>query len=75
MNPGAHGRFPEDEADLSPAAVGHLAAQLGVGADALDVYGWAGRTGRRHRRLTPLVWGHVSLYGAFDLDMEPRSQQ
>jgi hypothetical protein len=22
----AHGRFPDDEADLSPAAVGHLAA-------------------------------------------------
>jgi hypothetical protein len=20
--------------------------------------------------LTPLVWGHVSAYGAFDLDME-----
>jgi uncharacterized protein DUF4158 len=34
----AHGRFPEDEADLSPAAVGHLAAQLGVGADALEAY-------------------------------------
>ena len=47
----AHGRFPDDEADLPPAAVGHLAAQLGVGADALEAYDWAGRTGRRHRRL------------------------
>ena len=46
-----HGRFPDDEADLPPAAVGHLAAQLGVGADALEAYDWAGRTGRRHRRL------------------------
>jgi len=27
----------------------------------------AGRCG-----LTPLVWGHVSPYGAFDLDMEQR---
>jgi hypothetical protein len=22
--------------------------------------------------LTPLVWGHVSPYGAFDLDLEQR---
>jgi hypothetical protein len=47
----AHGRFPDDEADLAPAAVGYLAAQLGVGADALETHDWAGRTGRRHRRL------------------------
>ena len=47
----AHGRFPGGETDFSPAAVGHLAAQLGVGADALEAYNWAGRTGRRHRRL------------------------
>ncbi len=47
----AHGRFPEDEADLPPATVGHLAAQLGVGAGALKGYDWSGRTGRRHRRL------------------------
>ena len=46
-----YGRFPDDEADLPPAAVGHLAAQLGIGADALEAYDWAGRTGRRHRRL------------------------
>src|SRR3954470_9521536 len=46
-----HGRFPDDEADLAPAVVGHLASQVGVGADALDGYDWAGRTGRRHRRL------------------------
>ena len=24
------------------------------------------------RGLTPLVWGHVSPYGAFDLDMDRR---
>ena len=24
------------------------------------------------RGLTPLVWGHVSPYGTFDLDMEAR---
>jgi hypothetical protein len=57
-----HGRFPDDEADLAPAAVGHLAAQVGVGADALDGYDWMGRTGRRHRRL---VLDHLAV-AAFD---------
>jgi len=30
------GRFPDEEADLAPAVVGHLAAQLGVQADVLE---------------------------------------
>lgn len=29
-----HGRFPDDEADLAPAVVEHLAARIGTGADA-----------------------------------------
>ena len=33
-----HGRFPDDEADLAPAVIGHLAVQVDVGADALDGY-------------------------------------
>jgi len=34
---------------------------------------WAARmTAADARRLTPLVWAHVSPYGAFDLDMEQR---
>ena len=34
---------------------------------------WAARmTPADTRGLTPLVWGHVSPYGAFDLDMEQR---
>jgi len=33
-----HGRFPDEEADVAPAVVAHLAAQIGVGADALDGY-------------------------------------
>jgi TnpA family transposase len=34
---------------------------------------WRGRmTEADLRGLTPLVWGHVSPYGAFDLDMEAR---
>jgi len=31
-----NGRFPDDEADLAPAVVGHLAAQLDIAADALE---------------------------------------
>lgn len=54
------GCFPDDEADLAPAVVGHLAAQVGVGADALDGYDWAGRTGRRHRRT---ILGHLAIVG------------
>jgi hypothetical protein len=27
-----HGRFPDEEADVAPAVVAHLAAQIGVGA-------------------------------------------
>ena len=55
-----NGRFPDDEADLAPAVVGHLAAQIGVGVDALDGYDWVGRTGRRHRRT---VLGHLAIVG------------
>jgi hypothetical protein len=43
------GRFPDDEADVAPAVLAHLAAQIGVGVEALDGYAWAGRSGRRHR--------------------------
>src|SRR3954468_1432980 len=63
-----HGRFPDDEADLAPAVVGHLASQVGVGADALDGYDWAGRTGRRHRRL---ILDHLAV-AAFDDTAEAR---
>jgi hypothetical protein len=38
-----NGRFPNEEADFAPAVVGRLAAQIGVGADALANYDWAGR--------------------------------
>src|SRR4051812_12165983 len=40
-----HGHFPNEEAELAPAVVGHLAAQVGAEADALDGYDWTGRTG------------------------------
>src|SRR5215212_7326606 len=63
-----HGRFPNEEADLAPAVVGHLAAQVGVEADALDGYNWTGRTGRRHRRL---ILDHLAV-AAFDDTAEAR---
>ena len=57
-----HGRFPDEEADVAPAVVAHLAAQIGVGADALDGYAWAGRSGRRHR---VAIMDHLAV-AAFD---------
>ena len=63
-----HGRFPDEEADLAAAVVGHLAAQVGVAADALDGYDWTGRTGRRHRRL---ILDHLAV-AAFDDAAEAR---
>ena len=46
-----YARFPEDESDLAPAVIAHLADQIGVSAVLLVGYKWAGRTGRRHRQL------------------------
>src|SRR3954454_24265822 len=66
-----HGRFPNEEAELAPAVVGHLAAQVGVEAGALDGYDWTGRTGRRHRRLILDPLGLV----AFDAPAEPSSRR
>ena len=63
-----NGRFPDEEADLAPAVVGHLAAQVGVHADVLEGYEWTGRTGRRHRRL---VLDHLAV-AAFDDAAEAR---
>lgn len=37
------GRFRDKKADVTPAVITHIAAQIGVGADALDGYAWAGR--------------------------------
>src|SRR3954466_11968174 len=57
-----HGHFPNEEAELAPTVVGHLAAQVGAEADALDGYDWTGRTGHRHRRL---ILDHLAV-AAFD---------
>jgi len=46
-----HGNFPDDEVDVAPAVVAHIASQIGVSITMLDGYDWAGRTGRRHRQL------------------------
>jgi len=63
-----HGRFPDVEADVAPAVVAHLAAQIGVGADALDGYAWADRSGRRHRLA---IIDHLAI-GSFDEAAEVR---
>jgi hypothetical protein len=63
-----NGRFPNEEADFAPAVVGRLAAQIGVGADALANYDWAGRTVRRHRRA---ILDHLAV-AAFDETVETR---
>lgn len=63
-----HGRFPDDEADVTAAVVAHLAAQIGVGIDALDGYSWAGRSGRRHR---VAIIDHLAV-SAFDEASEAR---
>jgi hypothetical protein len=57
-----YARFPDLEADLAPAVVEHLAAQIGVPVDAIEGYDFAGRSGRRHRRV---VLDHLAV-GAFD---------
>jgi hypothetical protein len=63
-----YGRFPDEEADVAPAVVAHLAAQIGVGTDALDGYAWAGRSGRRHR---VAIIDHLAV-AAFDEAAEAR---
>ena len=52
------GRFPDEEADIAPAVVGHLAAQVGVNADVLEGYDWTGRTGRRQEGDGPQAARH-----------------
>ena len=63
-----HCRFPDEEADVVPALVAHLAAQISVGADALDGYAWAGRSGRRPR---VAIIDHLAV-AAFDEAAEAR---
>ncbi len=43
------GRFPQNRADLPPAAVSSLARQLDLPAEALESYEWRGRSIERHR--------------------------
>jgi hypothetical protein len=58
----SQGRFPDEETELAPAVVAHLAGQLGVSAESLEGYAFTGRSGRRHRKL---VLDHLAV-GAFD---------
>jgi TnpA family transposase len=57
----SQGRFPDEEADLAPAVIAHLADQIGVAAD-VESYAFTGRSGRRHRQR---VLDHLAV-GTFD---------
>ena len=48
--------------------IAHVAAQIGVGIEALDGYAWAGRSGRRHR---VAIIDHLAV-AAFDEAAETR---
>lgn len=61
-----HGTFPDEEADLAPAVIVHLAREIGVRAEVLDGYDWTGRTGRRHRRT---ILDHLAVV-SFDASAE-----
>src|SRR4051794_18968919 len=43
------GRFPSDSQEVPPAALGHLADQLGLSRDGFAEYDLGGRTGERDR--------------------------
>ncbi|MEP7349357.1 MAG: alpha/beta fold hydrolase [Sphingorhabdus sp.] len=45
----SQGRFPDEEADLAPVVIAHLAGQIGVAAD-VESYTFTDRSGRRHRQ-------------------------
>ncbi|MGZ9033262.1 MAG: DUF4158 domain-containing protein [Rhodospirillales bacterium] len=45
-----YGCFPEEEADLAPAVIAHLAAQVGVPVEAIESYAFSSRSMRRHRK-------------------------
>jgi hypothetical protein len=53
-----YSRFPDDDADVAPVVIAHLASQVGIVSEALDEYDWVGRTGRRHRRM---VLDHLAI--------------
>ena len=60
------GRFPDEEGDIAPAVIAHLASQVGVRAESVESYAFAVRSGPRHRRL---VLDHLAL-GIFDEAVE-----
>ena len=54
----SQGSFPDEEADLAPTVIAHLAGQIGVGSESIESYAFVGRSGRRHRQL---VLDHLAV--------------
>jgi hypothetical protein len=63
-----HSRFRDDDPDVAPVVIAHLASQVGIVSEALEEYDWVGRTGRRHRRV---VLDHLAI-AMFDDGAESR---
>jgi hypothetical protein len=64
-----HARFPEVEADIAPAVIEHIARRIGVPADAIEGYDFAGALGSSSSAYGPgpsrgarLRWGDGSRF-------------
>jgi hypothetical protein len=66
-----HGRFPERHDEIDPKAARWLASQIGATAQTLSAYDFAGRQGRRHRRILRVFLGYRPATGR---DLEQLAQ-
>jgi len=64
----SQGCFPDEEADIAPAVIAHLARQIDVPFGAIEGYAFRGRSSRRHRQL---ILNHLAA-GEFDEAAEKR---
>ena len=64
----SQGCFPDEEANIAPAVIAHLARQVDVPVDAIENYAFRGRSSRRHRQL---ILDHLAV-GEFDEAAEER---
>jgi len=64
----SQGCFPNEEADIAPAVVAHIARQIDVPVGRVESYAFRGRSARRHRQL---ILDHLAI-GEFDEAAEAR---